>query len=185
MIKQTAITAMLAIAALGFSGLAVSQNGTGTASAQQQQAQQLIQKLRQKATKLRQIHAETLKANPDLRQQQKEFRAMVRAEIEDQGYDIKAGNERVASMADKLQSGNLSKAERRAILKDYAAERRALSQAKAAALQQPKIRKAGKQLQQATLAAMKAHSDRVEALLQDMKRIRKKLRSLMDSASAN
>lgn len=183
MIKQTVTMLLIAIAALGFTSVATAQDSAGTATAAQQQARQLMQQYRQKAAKLQQIHAETLKSNPDLQAQQQAFVNMVRDAVQAQGYDIEAGRERVKSMAEKLQSGELSDEERKAVMQDFAAERRALGQARAAALQQPEVQEAGKQLQDDTLAAMKAQNPEVEQLIADMKQLREQLRAAMQPAA--
>lgn len=183
MIKRIVIMLTLAITAAGFAGVAAAQNGD--TAARPQQARELIQQYRQKAAKLQRIRAETLNANPELREQHKAFVAMVREAIEDQGYDIEAGRQRVQSMAAKLRSGDLSEAERKAVIQDFTAERRALGKARAAALQQPEVRAAGRQLQQQTLAAMKAHNPNVDNLIQDMKRLRRQIRAIMQQAPAN
>lgn len=176
MIKQLSTVLMLALAALCFAGVASAQDDGG-ATAQQQQTRQLMQEYRQKAARLQEIHAQTIQSNPELAAQQDEFVAMVRAAVEEQGYDIEAGQERVQALAAKLKSGELSQEERQAVMQDFAAERRALQQARAAALQQPEIQQAGKQLQQDTLAAMKAQSDETGALMNDLRRLREQLRA--------
>lgn len=185
MIKQTVTMLMIAIAALGFTGIAAAQDSGNTATAAQQEARQLMQQYRQKAAKLQQIHTETLQSNPDLQAQQEAFVAMVKDAVTDQGYDIEAGRERVQSMAEKLQSGQLGDEERKAVMQDFAAERRALGQARAAALQQPEVREAGQQLQDDTLTAMKAQNPEVEQLIADMKRLRQQLQAAMQPAPAN
>lgn len=178
MIKQISTILMLALAALCFTGVASAQDNEG-ATAQQQQARQLMQEYRQKAARLQAIHAQTIKANPDLAQQQAEFMTMVRGAVEDNGYDIEKGQERVQALAAKLKGGDLSQEERQAVMQDFAAERRALQQARAAALQQPEVQAAGEQLQKDTLAAMKAQSDETGPLMEDMRALRAKLRAAM------
>lgn len=178
MIKQITTVLMLALAAVCFTGVASAQDDGG-ATAQQQETRQLMQEYQQKAARLQEIHAQTIKANPDLAAQQDEFVAMVRAAVEDQGYDIEAGQERVQALAAKLQSGELSQEERQAVMQDFAAERRALQEARTAALQQPEIQEAGKQLQQDTLAAMQAQNNETEALMNDMRALRERLRAAM------
>lgn len=175
MFKQTAISLMLVITTLGFSGIAAAQGNVDTTSQQQTHVHQLVQKLRQNVIKLQEIHAATLKGNPALRKLQQAFVALVRHAIRKKGYDIEASRQRVKSLAKKLESGDLSKKERETLMQEFVAERRSLSKARAVALQQPRIRKASEQLQRTTLAAMKAHSDKVEDLLQDMMRLRQKL----------
>lgn len=183
MIKKTAITAMLAVAAIGFTGLASAQDGAPAASQQQQeQTQQLVQQLRQKAAKLRQIHDETLEANPKLQQQQDDFVAMVKQGIKDQGYDIDAGQKRVEEMTQKLKNDDLGEDERKSVMQDFMAERQSLTQARTSALQEPEIKEAGEQLQQDTIDAMKTDNDGVEELMQDMDDLRNKLQAATQSA---
>ncbi|HLQ85108.1 MAG TPA: hypothetical protein VK110_03055 [Salinisphaeraceae bacterium] len=186
MIKQTAITLMLTVAALSLSGVAVAQqagdapmgNAGATAAPEQQEVQQLVQELQEKAQRLQEIHDETLAANPELAQEQEEYMELVKNEIKEQGYDLDAGQERVKTMSEKLQDQDLSDEERQNIMQEYQNEQQQLGQARAAALQQEDIQEAGQQLQDDTLTAMKAHSDEVEQLMQDMQEIRQQLQSI-------
>jgi len=186
MLKKTAFTAMLAVAAIGFTGIASAQDAAPAATQQsqqqQQKTQQLVQQLRQKAAKLRQIHDETLEANPELQQQQDDFVAMVKQGIKDQGYDIDAGQKRVEQMTKKLKNDDLSEDERKSVMQDFMAERQELTQARTAALQQPEIKQAGEQLQQDTIDAMKADNDNVEDLMQEMDDLRGKLQAATQNA---
>lgn len=182
MIKKTATIVMLAVAAIGFTGMASAQDNAPAATQQQQQTQKLVQQLRQKATKLRQIHDETLQANPDLQKQQEQFVAMVKQGIKDQGYDIDAGQKRVEGMTKKLKNDDLSQDERKSVMQDFMAERQSLTQARTAALQQPEIKQAGEKLQQDTIDAMKADDDDVEGLMQDMEDLRGQLQAAAQAA---
>lgn len=187
MIKQTATIAMLAIAGVAFSGVTIAQNSTDAAGQQGQltehqqkvkQATELLQKLRGKIAALREIHAATLKANPELMERRNALATKVRKAMEAAGYDIEAGRQRVKEMKKKLKSGTVEKPQARAMLQQYAAERHAMAKARAAAMQNPEISKARKELRQDTLAAMKARSDRVEPLLQEIERLAKKVREM-------
>jgi cysteinyl-tRNA synthetase len=183
MIKRATPIMALALAALTFAavpGIATAQDG---ASADQQQAQKLMQEYRQKATKLQEIHEETIQSNPELKQQQKEFEKGVRSAVDDQGYDVEKGQERVKEMAQKLQSGDLSDSERKALMKDFQAERRQMTQARDAALQKPEIKSAGEKLQQDTLAAMKKQDGQTDKLLKEMDKLRGELRSQMPAGA--
>lgn len=183
MIKRATTIMALAFAALtfgGMPGIATAQDG---ASADQQQAQQLMQEYRQKASKLQQIHEETIQSNPDLAQQQQDFEEQVRGAVEDQGYDVEKGQERVQEMAQQLQSGDLSDSERKAVMKDFQAERQQMVQARDTALQKPEIKSAGESLQQDTLAAMKKQDGQTDQLLKDMDALRGKLRANMPAGA--
>ncbi|ERJ17441.1 hypothetical protein T35B1_05830 [Salinisphaera shabanensis T35B1] len=185
MIKRATTITALALAALTFGtmpGLATAQSNGATAD--QQQAQQLMQQYRQKAAKLQQIHQETIQSNPDLAAQQEDFEEQVRDAVEDQGYDVDKGQERVQEMAQKLQSGDLSDDERKAVMKDFQAERQQMVQARDAALQKPEIRSAGEKLQEDTLTAMKKQDGQTKKLLDDMDELRGQLREQMPAAAA-
>lgn len=181
MMKQFATVLIIAVAAFGFTSIASAQDNS--AATTQNDVRSLIQKLRQKTAKLQQIHAQTLKSNSDLRDQQKQFATVLRQAIEDQGYDIEAGSKRVKGMAQKLQSGDLSESERQAVIQDITAERQSLRKARAAALQQPEVQTAGKALQKNTIAAMKEQNPDVEQLIQDMKNLRNQLRTAAQQAA--
>lgn len=183
MITRATTIMALALAALTFGavpGIATAQDG---ASADQQQAQKLMQEYRQKATKLQEIHEETIKANPDLAKQQEDFEEQVRSAVEDQGYDVDKGQDRVKEMAQKLQSGDLSDSERKAVMKDFQAERQQMVQARDKALQKPEVRSAGEKLQEDTLADMKKQDGETKKLLSDMDELRGKLRSQMPAGA--
>lgn len=183
MIKRATSIMVLALAALAFGGMPGMATAQDGASANQQQAQKLMQEYRQKASKLQQIHQETIKANPALAKQQKAFEKQVRDAVDDQGYDVEKGQTRVKDMAQKLQSGDLSNDERKALMKDFQAERRQMVKARDAALQNPEIKSAGKQLQEDTLAAMKRQDGQTGKLLKDMEALRSKLRANMPAGA--
>ncbi|MES1926312.1 hypothetical protein [Salinisphaera sp. T31B1] len=185
MIKRATSILALAIAALTFgtmTGVASAQ-GSG-ATADQQQAQQLMQQYRQKAAKLQQIHQETIQANPKLAAEQEKFEKQVRSAVEKQGYDVDKGQQRVQEMAQKLQSGDLSDSERQALMKDFQAERQQMVQARDAALQKPEIKSAGEKLQEDTLAAMKKQDSQTSQLLDEMDSLRNQLRAAMPAPAA-
>jgi len=184
MIKRATSILAILIAALTFSGMTTVASAQGAASADQQQAQQLMQQYRQKATKLQQIHEETIKSNPQLAAEQEKFEKQVRTAVQKQGYDVDKGQKRVQEMAQKLQSDDLSDSERQAVMKDFQAERQQMVQARDAALQKPEIQSAGEKLQKDTLAAMKKQDGQTAKLLDDMDSLRTKLRSAMPAPAA-
>lgn len=181
MMKRVTSILAVALVALAFSGMA---NAQGAASgADQQKAQQLMQQYRQKASKLQQIHQQTIKDNPELASQQEQFEKQVRQAVENEGYNVDKGQQRVQEMAQKLQSGDLSDSERKAVMKDFQAERQQMMQARNAAMKKPEIQSAGKKLQNDTLAAMKKEDGDTQDLLDDMDSLRSKLRSSMPAPS--
>lgn len=183
MIKYTACIAIVAIAAVSCTGVASAQGGAGTH--QQRPVLTLIKQLRQHGAELKQIRKEVLEDNPELRKQRQAFADMVREVVKAQGYNVEVSRARAQKMAKKLKSGQLSRQERKEVLRKLMAERQAWAKARAAAVQEPKVREAGRQLRQNMIAAMKASSDRVAVLLQEMKRLQQRLRALKQSKTVN
>lgn len=192
MLKKTVSTVLIAAAAVGFTGIAVAQDGAATngngAPAAQSQTQTemntLIKQLRQKSATLDTAYKQALEANADLREQQDQFVAMMRQAIQDQGYDLDAGQQRLQDMAKQMKAGDLSDDERTALLQKFTAERQSLNQARTAALQQPEIKQAGQSLQTATVAAMTAQNPEVEQLLQDIAKLRQQIRAAAQAPTA-
>jgi len=185
MIKRTTSILAIALAALTFGSVSTVASAQGSAAATDQQPQQLMQEYRQKAAKLQQIHEETIKANPSLAAEQEKFEKQVRSAVQDQGYDVDKGQQRVQEMAAKMQSGDLSDSERQALQKDFQAERQQMVQARDAALEKPEIQSAGEKLQSDTLTAMKKQDSQTTKLLDDMESLRGKLQSAMPSPAAD
>lgn len=192
MLKKTVSTVLIAAAAVGFTGIAVAQDGAaansnGTPAAQSQtqtEMNTLIKQLRQKSATLDTAYKQALETNADLREQQDQFVAMMRQAIQDQGYDLDAGQQRLQDMAKQMKTGDLSDDERTALLQKFTTERQSLNQARTAALQQPEIKQAGQSLQTATVAAMTAQNPEVEQLLQDIAKLRQQIRTAAQAASA-
>lgn len=178
---------MLALAALAFSGVtsaASSDSGSGSAdsSTSQQKTQQLMQQYRQKAMQLKQIHQKTINNDPQLASEQDKFEKQVRDAVEDQGYNIEKGEQRMQAAAKKLQSGKkLSDADRKSAIQDFQSERQKMIKARDAALQKPEIQTAGHKLENDTLTAMKKQDSHTDQLLSDMKSLRSQLRAAMPS----
>lgn len=142
-------------------------------------AQALIQKYQKKSRKLQKIHKKTLQNNPELKQQQEAYRDMVQAAIEDQGYDMSSGREKLQKLSKKLQAGDLPKSKRKELMQKFQSQRRQMSQARRKAMQQPEIQKAREDLKQATLAAMKEQNPKTDELISSLRNIQGKLRHSM------
>ena len=182
MIRRTTMLFALALTALVCSNAAIAQSDSGAQGAgKQQQAQQMMQQYRQKAAKLQQIHEATIKSNPQLASEQKQFETQVREAVQKHGYNVDKGQQRLQQMAEKLQGKNLSQADKQSTMKDFQAERQKMVTARNAALQQPDIQKSGKQLEQHTIDAMQKQNDNTKQLLDQMTKLRAQLQSAMPS----
>lgn len=152
------------------------------ATQQQQQAQKLVQQYRKAAQKLQQIRQETLAANPELETQRKEFESQVQSAMDETGYDVDAGQQKLQKLGEKFQNEDLSKEERQELATKFQSERRKMQQAQQQVLQQEDIRAAGEKLQQDTLAAMKEQDPQTEALLKRMEKLRSELQGMRSGA---
>ncbi|RJS94271.1 hypothetical protein [Salinisphaera sp. Q1T1-3] len=180
MIKRLSTIGLLAAAAVSFSGMAVAaDSGQSGASGQ---SQQLMQGYRQDAQQLKQIHDQTIKNNPQLAKQQKQFESQVKAAVKKQGYDVDAGEKRMEKYAKQLQNKDLSDDKRKAVMQKFQNERQQMVKARNAAMQQDDIQQAGKQLQNSTLQAMNKQNGKTDDLISDMKSKRSQLQQSMGSA---
>lgn len=176
MIKRVCTLCALAIAALSFTGMAVAADNSG-----QNNSQQLMQSYRQDAQQLKQIHDKAVKNNPQLSKEQNQFQSKVKNAIKQQGYDIQDGQDRMQSMAKKLQSGDLSDKQRKQIMQKFQNERQKMVKARNKALSKPDVKKSGEKLQNDTISAMKKQDPKTTQLISDMKSKRDKLQQSVQS----
>jgi hypothetical protein len=174
----------LALTGLAFGGVAFAQAPAQTGKSQDN-TQQLMQSYRQKTQQLQGIQQKAIKNTPKLAAEMKQFRADVNSAMRAHGYDVTKGRKRVEAMASKLKSGKkVSKAERMAAMKSFQAERQKMMKARTAAMQDPKIQKAGKALQSHMIAAMKKQDSHTAQLLKDVKSLRTKIMASMAARRA-
>ena len=171
MIKRVCTLCALAIAALSFTGMAVAADS----SSGQNNSQQLMKTYRSDAKQLKQIHDKTIKNNPQLAKEQQQFQDQVKSAIKKQGYDVKQGQQRMQSMAKKLQSGKLSDKQRKQVMQNFQQERQKMVKARNAALSQPAVQKSGQKLEHDTISAMNKQNPKTQQLISEMKSVRGKL----------
>lgn len=170
MVKRISTFCALAVAAFCFAGTAVAADNSG-----QNKSQQLISSYQQDAKKLKQIHDKAVQKNPELAKEQKQFQDKVRDEIKNQGYDLDSGQERMQSIAKKLQSKDLNDKQRKQAMQKFQKERGQMMKARSAALSQPEVKKSGEQLQDDTISAMKKQNPKTKELIAEMKNLRKQM----------
>lgn len=182
MMKRSITLCSIAVAALAFSGAGFAANSSSQ-SGDQGQTQSLMKDYRADAKQLKQIHDKTMKANPDLAKQQDQFQAQVKSAVEDHGYNVDQGQKRMQSMAKKLQDDDTSKDEKSKTMKKFQAERQKMMKARKAAMNDPKVKKAGEKLENDTISAMKKQNSKTDDLLSDMKSKRSKLQAAKPSSA--
>lgn len=162
-----------ALAAFAFGGPVYAQ---GPSQASQDNVSHLMQSYRQKNRQLQGIQEKALKNTPKLAAEMKQFQGEVNTSMRAHGYDVAKGQQHMQAMVAKLQSGKkLSKTERTSTMKSFRAEREKMMKARTAVMQDPKIQKDGKALQQDMIAAMKKQDSHTGQLLKDVKSLRAKI----------
>lgn len=190
MFKRASTVLMLMMVSLSFSGIVNAASTAAvtkqqTATAKQQNVQQLVKQYREKIKQLQQIREKAIKANPNLTKEQKQFETQVKTAIKAHGYDIDKGEKRVQKMVAEIKSKKTSKAERKTLMKKFGNERSRMIKARDAAFKDSKIRKAGEKLQHDTLLAMEKQNSHTKQLISQMDALRGKLRAAMPHESPN
>jgi uncharacterized coiled-coil DUF342 family protein len=147
----------------------------------QQQAQQLVQKYRETAQKLQQIRQEAVAVNPGLEKQSQTFEDQIEEAMNEGGYDVDAGQEKLREMGDRYNKEDLSEEERRKLAGDFQSERQKMEQARQQVMQQEEIRTAGQELQQHILIAMQEQNPQTDELFQRLRKLRQKLQAMQSS----
>lgn len=185
-LRLAGVTALVVVAGLGLSAVAIGQGSKTPAqpsAAQKQKLQSIVKEYREVAGKLGKIRQDTFDANPKLAKQRDDFQSLVKKRMADNGYDPEDKADHLKDLRDKLQSKDASKAERQQAAAEFRKERQALQQAQRKALKDPKVRKAGKKLRQDTLVAMKAQDEKTQDLLDRLKDLRQQLQQNMPESA--
>lgn len=182
MMKRATTLFSIAVAAAVFSGPSFAADSSQASN--KAETQKLMQEYRSDAQQLKDIHDKTIKENPGLAKQQDQFQEQVKAAVKKNGYDVDKGQQRMQSMAKKLQAKDTSDKEKAATMKKFQAERQDMLKARNAALKDPQIQKAGKKLENDTIEAMKKQNSKTDDLMSDMQSTRSKLEAAMPSGAA-
>lgn len=170
MFKRVCTISALVVASVSFAGMATAADDNS-----QQESQKLMKSYQSKAQQLKKIHDKAIKNNPDLAKQQEQFQNQAKEAIKKQGYDVDSGQEKMQSLAKKLQSGDLSDDKRKEVMQQFQEERQKMVKARDKALSQPEIKKAGEKLEKDTIEAMKKEDSKTEQLMNEMDSMRDKL----------
>lgn len=182
MTKCSRFLSILALAAFAFTGAVYAQ---GPSKASSDNTAQLMQSYRQKTQQLQAIQQKTIKNNPKLAAEMKQFDTEVKTSMRTHGYDVAKGQKRVEAMIAKLKDGKkVSKAERTSVMQSFEAERQNMMKARSAAMQDPKIQKDRKAIQEHMIAAMKKQDSHTTQLLKDVEALRTKIMAAMATHEA-
>lgn len=184
-LQTLTIAALFATAALALPVTASAQDSTpaSASSAQQKQAQKLLTEYRETATKVNGIRQATIKANPKLKKQRDDFKAMVKSRLQKNGYDIETKTQLFKKLRGQLQDENTSKADKQKATSQLREEGQKLRKVQAKVMQDPDVKKAAEKLGKDELAAMKKHDAKTGALIDKLKSLRKQLSQVIAAAS--
>ncbi len=174
LLKAAALAASVTTLTLPSVGLA-QPSEPPTAAPNQAKVQALAQDYQEVAKKLAEIRETTYKANPELAEQRDAFQAMIEERMEDGGYDADAKLEKMQDIASQLKSEDIEEAKKQELVKKFQQERQKMLNAQREALAETDVKKAGEKLQEDTLAAMKAHDESTDKLLERLARLRSDL----------
>ena len=178
---QTTLTAAFAAASLlPLQALAAeaggAQAGAQVDAEQQAKIKSIAQEYKQVAGELAEIREATYAANPELAEQRDVFQQKVQKHMADQGVDPDASVASMKGIAKQLKSGEADEAQQKELMQKFQSQRQELAQARQQAMAEPEVKKAGKQLRQDTIAAMKAQNDKTGQLLDRLKSLSKELK---------
>jgi|GEM_PF-4329339 len=153
--------------------------GSGSNNSSQNHTQALIHQYQKKSQKLQKIHQKTLKNNSSLKKEQNNYQQMLQSAVKKQGYNMKAGRQKLQALSKKLRSGNLNKSKRKKVMQQFQSERKKMTNARQKAMSQPKIKKARQKLQKDTLSAMNKQNPKTKSLINSLRNIQKQMRNSM------
>ncbi|MGA7801438.1 MAG: hypothetical protein WCC36_11570 [Gammaproteobacteria bacterium] len=138
--------------------------------------------LMQDEQKLAQIQTKTLKAHPELKKQQQAFMVLMTKEMKRHGHEPKKDIAELRAMEGKLRSKSTSGADRQKLTQQFEQKLTAFQQARAEAMQTPKLKKARTDLSDAMLSAMKKEDPKTADLLREVTQKRQELMQMHRAA---
>lgn len=149
------------------------------------QSEKLMQKYQETSEKLRQIRDEAVASHPELEKQSRAYQERIEQAMNDGGYDVDAGAEKLRKMGQRYKQEDMSQEERQKLAADFKAERRKMQQARQQVMQKEEVRTAGQELQKNIIAAMKEQDPQTEVLIQRLRSLRQKLQAIQSSGDAS
>lgn len=139
---------------------------------------QLQAKAQKIGTELGAIERKAIAGSPKLQAKRQKFSAHMLKVMKTLGYDPEGDSKRLAAIKGKVLSGKLKADEREAQIKEFRRIRMHMMQGQVAAMQDKGLMKESKQLNAATMLAMKKQDPHTEDLIKQFNAIRAKLRHL-------
>ena len=130
------------------------------------------------------IERKAIAGSTKLQAQRKKFSEHMVKVMKTLGYDPEGDSKRLAEIKGKVLSGKLKADEREAQIREFRRIRMHLMQGQMAAMQDKGLMRESKQLNAATMLAMKKQDPHTEDLIKQFDAIRAKLRSMSQSSTA-
>jgi hypothetical protein len=180
---QIFVVMVLAALALPAQGEEAAPSG-GLTPAQLQELQQLQQEMQTLGQQLDAIQQAALQANPELQNQQEQYRKKLTNAMQEQGADPEPVLERMGDIQEQLQDEELDKEKRQQLINTYREKDMRLQRARQEAMQNEEVRKAAEDLSEATLTAMREQDPKTEELLQELEQLQQRMQKLISEARA-
>lgn len=147
-----------------------------------QNLHKLQQKMQATGQQLNKIRQETMKAEPELQNQQKTYQSLLFKTMKEQGNDPDPVLTRMHEIEEQFQGQDLAEDKRQQLMIEYQQKNAQLRKAGQDAMQDKGVRQAAEDLSQATVVAMRKQDPKVETLLQEMDQLRKEMQQIVSKA---
>lgn len=174
--------AFFGLAALALSAHAQPAKSLSLTPDQVQSLHKLQQKMQTTGQQLNKIRQETMKAKPELQNQQKTYQSLLFKTMKEQGNDPDPTLARMHDIEEQFQDQSLAEGKRQQLMIEYQQKNAQLRKAGHDAMQDKGVRQAAEDLSQATIVAMRKQNPKAEALLQQMDQLRKEMQQIVAKA---
>lgn len=155
-------------------------------SPEQNKMQQAYQKVHadymQAQQRLKQIQTDTLKAHPELKEQEESFNELLIEEMKSKGHTPEEDLAEIEKLQQQLQNSKLPESERQALMAKFQEKMVAFRKAQGQALQTDKVQQAQGDLMGAMFAAMREQDPQTEQLMEQMTQKRQELEQMLGQA---
>ncbi|QIT57176.1 hypothetical protein HC341_07840 [Aquisalimonas sp. 2447] len=175
MIGTGALRALVAVAALAFTGSAVAQLEGGQGG-QEGGPQMELQQIQQR---LAEVQQQALEDNPGLEAQRDELEDLVVRKMEEAGYDPDSSMETLENVQGQIQDESLSDEERQQMLQEAQQAQQDLQEAQQVAMQDDEVVEAQQAFQDDLMDAMRDIEPDTDEMIEDFQRIQEEMQGGM------
>lgn len=188
--RHVLLAGILGMSIAGAAGTVVAQSSEGQAApsseapAAMQELQAKQQQIQQLMNELRGIQQAATEANPELAEEQKEYRDLVMATMAEQNFDPRAAMEDLQSLQAELQGGGdqLGEEERQAKMQELEQKSQEFRNQQQKAMQAEEVTAARDELDQKMRAAMKEQDPEAAEMMAELTALQKEYQSLLQEA---